>query len=508
MRRLADAGLTTREACGNSVRNITACPYAGVAADEPFDVTPYAEALTRYLLRHPLSSTLPRKFKIAFEGCPDDHIGAGHQRHRLARASAHATARSARLPRHRRRRHGHHDRRRATSCSSSCRPARCSTSPRPSFACSTRLGDYKHKQRNRMKFLIKSLGWDGLRGGVRRRSSTRSAPKAAPGLPFDAERPPVEEAPDWTRAAPPSVGRHRARVPLRRRSAAPASCPASSRVLRRLSDDFARLARDERPAAEAGRLRRWSTVTVAARRPHGAQMRRARRAGAAPTATARCASPPIRTWCSAGCRTQRRCRQLYARLAAAGLGLGGRRHVRRRHELPGRRVVQAGGHAVARPRPAPRRQPATRRPDLVAAVPGLDIKISGCPNGCGQHHIAGIGFQGSLRKVGGKPAPQYFVMVGGGVAGRQHDVRPSRREGAGAPGVRCARAPGAAVSRPRAARPTARSAFFRRVEVAARQGAARRSRDAAPEDGDRQDFIDLAEDHAFNPEVMDGECSA
>src|SRR5262249_18472698 len=67
MRGLAEVGLTTREACGTSVRNITACPYAGVAADEAFDVTPYAEALTRYLLRHPLSSSLPRKFKIAFE---------------------------------------------------------------------------------------------------------------------------------------------------------------------------------------------------------------------------------------------------------------------------------------------------------------------------------------------------------------------------------------------------------------------------------------------------------
>src|SRR6266481_9100091 len=73
MHRLADAGLTTREACGSSVRNITGCPYAGVSADERFDVTPYAEALTRYLLRHPLSSTLPRKFKIAFEGCAEDH---------------------------------------------------------------------------------------------------------------------------------------------------------------------------------------------------------------------------------------------------------------------------------------------------------------------------------------------------------------------------------------------------------------------------------------------------
>src|SRR5438876_7597691 len=73
MRLLADSGLTTREACGNSVRNITACPYAGVGADERFDVTPYAEALTRFLLRHRLSSVLPRKFKIAFEGCATDH---------------------------------------------------------------------------------------------------------------------------------------------------------------------------------------------------------------------------------------------------------------------------------------------------------------------------------------------------------------------------------------------------------------------------------------------------
>src|SRR5690349_7302793 len=77
MRRFAEAGLTTREACGNSVRNVTCCPYAGAAADEVFDVTPYSEALTRYLLRHPLSAILPRKFKIGFEGCPRDHIASG-----------------------------------------------------------------------------------------------------------------------------------------------------------------------------------------------------------------------------------------------------------------------------------------------------------------------------------------------------------------------------------------------------------------------------------------------
>ena len=66
MRRLAEAGLTSREACGNSVRNITACAFAGISPSEAFDVTPYSEALTRYFLRHPLSSSLPRKFKIGF----------------------------------------------------------------------------------------------------------------------------------------------------------------------------------------------------------------------------------------------------------------------------------------------------------------------------------------------------------------------------------------------------------------------------------------------------------
>src|SRR5207237_6715676 len=56
------------------------------------------------------------------------------------------------------------------------------------------------------------------------------------------------------------------------------------------------------------------------------------------------------------------------------------------------------------------------RPDLVDAVPSGNIRISGCPNGCGQHHIGAFGFQGSVRKVAGKAVPQYFVLVGGGVS--------------------------------------------------------------------------------------------
>lgn len=72
MRRLVDVGLTTREACGNTVRNVTACHLAGVCQGEIFDVTPYAKAVSRHLLRNPLNQSLPRKFKIAFSGCAHD----------------------------------------------------------------------------------------------------------------------------------------------------------------------------------------------------------------------------------------------------------------------------------------------------------------------------------------------------------------------------------------------------------------------------------------------------
>src|SRR5438445_1809507 len=72
MRRLAECGLTTREACGNTVRNVTACHLAGVCQGEIFDVTPYAKAVSRHLLRNPLNQSLPRKFKIAFSGCQHD----------------------------------------------------------------------------------------------------------------------------------------------------------------------------------------------------------------------------------------------------------------------------------------------------------------------------------------------------------------------------------------------------------------------------------------------------
>src|SRR5262249_37482503 len=69
MHLLADVGMTNREACYNTVRNITACSWAGIAADEVFDVRPYAQRVAFALLRKDITQNLPRKFKIAFDGC-------------------------------------------------------------------------------------------------------------------------------------------------------------------------------------------------------------------------------------------------------------------------------------------------------------------------------------------------------------------------------------------------------------------------------------------------------
>ena len=75
MRRLAAVGITTREACGNSVRNVTACPLAGVCKTEAFDVSPYASALMHFLLGHPDVQDFGRKFKPAFSGCEHEACG-------------------------------------------------------------------------------------------------------------------------------------------------------------------------------------------------------------------------------------------------------------------------------------------------------------------------------------------------------------------------------------------------------------------------------------------------
>jgi len=199
-------------------------------------------------------------------------------------------------------------------------------------------------------------------------------------------------------------------------------------------------------------------------------------------------------------------RQLYRRLAAAGLGLAEAGSVADVASCPGAESCRL---AVTQSRGLGRllEDHLRARPDLIASADGMRIKISGCPNGCGQHHVATLGFQGSVRRFEGRAVPQYFVMVGGGATesganfGRLAAKVPARRM----PEV---------VERlidlyARERRPDESATdFFGRVEVERVKHALIPLEQFSPEDAVPEDYIDLAEAGEFAPVVMDGECSA
>jgi sulfite reductase beta subunit-like hemoprotein len=501
MRRLADAGLTTREACGSSVRNITACPYAGVAADEAFDVTPYAEAMTRYLLRHPLSSTLPRKFKIAFEGCPDDHVATAINdigwRAVLKRAGG-RDERGFRVTV-------------AGGTSILTRTGQVLFEFLPAHDILSvaeaivrvfhRLGDYKHKQRNRLKFLLRELGWERFKAEFDRDLAELRA-SGPPRLPFDPEQPPLEGPPDSVVRPPLEIAGIVARA-AGGRVKGPGIVPNVAPRLVIHPADFTRWARTNvRAQKQIG----YRLVTIATLLGDltSAQMRLlGELAEAFGDGTVRTTSDQnvILRWVPA-----ERVESLHRALAAAGLARSGAGTLSDVTTCPGAESCRL---AVTQSRGLGRllAEHLQERQDLVEAVPGLDIKVSGCPNGCGQHHIAGIGFQGSLRKIGGRPAPHYFVMVGGSTAdgettfGRLVGTIPARRSAEAVEKL-------VELYRREKRDGECATAFFRRVDLAIVKSAIGELPRLLPESAAEDDFVDLGEATAFAPETLNGECSA
>ena len=497
MRRLGDAGLTTREACGSSVRNITACPYAGVSADERFDVTPYAEALTRYLLRHPLSSTLPRKFKIAFEGCGADHVMTGINDLGFRAVVGAQGTRGFRVTA------GGGTSILVTSAGllheflPTSEILRVAEAVLRVFA---RLGDYKHKQRNRMKFLIRSLGWARWREEYDRELAACRLRGEAPTL--DIDPPASESKPDWAPDAPPSASSITARVSAGRVSG-PGLAPIVVPVLQAGDEAYARWrVTNVRPQKQFGYVMAVATmplgdVTSDQLRVIG-ELARAFGDG---TIRVTPDQDLLFRWVNAN-----HVRQLYRGLAAAGLGLAEAGTVADVASCPGAETCRL---AVTQSRGLGRllEEHLRARPDLIEQADGARIKISGCPNGCGQHHVATIGFQGSIRRVGSRVLPQYFVMVGGGATDN------------GAAFARCAgkiparRIPDAVerlidiYARDRQPGEPA-ATFFARADLTLIRAELADLEHVDLDDLVAADFIDLGEAAEFAPEVMDGECSA
>jgi sulfite reductase (NADPH) hemoprotein beta-component len=497
MRRLAEAGLTTREACGNSVRNITACPYAGVASDEVFDVTPWAEALTRYFLRHPLSSSLPRKFKIAFEGCPTDHAATAindigwRALERDGRRGFRVTV--------------------GGGTAILCRSGAVLVDFLPAddmlhvaeavLRVFHRLGDYEHKARNRMKFLIRDMGWDAWKAELDTTLDEVRSEGPIP-LPFDPEDPPVEAPPPRRHAPSPSVEEARDRVEAGRVKG-PGITPRPRPVLPVLEGRYERWSRTNvRPQKQGG----YATVvvTVPLGDLTGAQMRLAADLAQAygdGSARVTLEQNLVFRWVRSDDVSR-----LYHRLAAAGLALPGAETVADVTSCPGAESCRL---AVTQSRGLGQLlgEHLQERPELTRPAEDLQIKISGCPNGCGQHHVAGIGFQGSVRRLGDKVVPQYFVMVGGASS---RDGARFGRLAAKIPVRRVAEAVERLLAHHRAKRRDGESAtdFFGRIEVGEVKALLADLEKITPEDALPEDYVDLAEEHRYKMEVQEGECAS
>jgi sulfite reductase (NADPH) hemoprotein beta-component len=496
MRELGEEGLTTREACGNSVRNITGCPYAGTSENEIFDPSPYAEALTRYFLRHPLSGVLPRKFKIAFEGCTEDH----------AVTSINDIGWRARIV------DGRKGWKVTVAGGTSILPVtgyvlyeflpveQMLEVAEALVRVFHKYGDFQHPQRNRMKFVIRAMGWDAYRArfeeeldAFRREGGAR--------LPFDPGQVTSEEAPDWEPARPPTLQAvaAMAATPMR----GPGIHPGTVR-LQPMSDAYLRWMR-----RNVSRQRQTGYCHVTTRLPLGdftaGQMRvLADLADAYGDGAMRLTVEQnvLFRWV----RTES-LEPLYQRLAAAGLNAPDAMTLSDVVSCPGAESCRL---AVTQSRGLGRvlTEYLSARPELVDLVPSGNIRISGCPNGCGQHHIGSLGFQGSVRKVGGKAVPQYFVLVGGGVsdAGAHFGKVVAK-----IPARRIVEATARLVELYREQRTSDTEelgAFYRRIQPSV---AAERLKDLAELNATEttsDDFIDLGESQAFDPVVMDGECSA
>ena len=498
MRMLADAGVTTREACGNSVRNITCCALAGVSPTEVFDVTPYAEATTRYLLRHPLSSSLPRKFKIAFEGCSDeDHallgmhdlgyraeIRDGKRGFRVVVGGGTSIMVKSAAPLHE-----------WLPASEMFNVAEAVIRVFKQF------GDYKHKQANRLKFLIKSMGWDNWRAEYEK-ALAQFREQGGASLPFDPEAPPVEAAPAWKHVDSPPILETVSRA-TSSQVTGPGIVPQVRPMLPTMNGDYSHwLSTNVRKQKQSGYF--LVTATIVLGDFTSQQMRiLGDLATAFGDGTVRVTAEQdlVFRWVAADAVPE-----LYRQLAAAGMGLADAGTIADVTSCPGAESCKL---AVTQSRGLGKflGDRLRERPDLVAAAPDLQIKISGCPNGCGRHHIAGLGFQGSVRKLAGRAVPQYFVMVGGGPDG---DGVRFGRLAAKIPARRMTETLERLIGLYADNRKPGESAtsFFMRVDVERVKETLADLEKMTLADTIPEDFIDLAETSEFKPEIQEGECSA
>jgi sulfite reductase (ferredoxin) len=395
MRHLASVGLTSREACGDTVRNVMACHLAGACPYEHLDVTPWAEATFRHFVRNPLGQRLPRKFKVNFSGCATDcgqamfndvgvvavtrtrddgtteagfrvylAGGLGATPH-PALALEEFTSREDLLP-----------------------------TVEAVLRVFDQTGNRDNKLRARLKWVVDTLGIDEVRRRVLKIRRTLPASSSWPGgIPAEVVAAGDDPAGAVAEGERTAVGQG-VRVDLLPTD--PYRRWVATSVIRGTADGrVSAVAYAQLGDITAEQFRALASI----QRELRADVRLSNRQNVVFRSLSEDQVPV-----------------LYARLEAIGMARPGAELARDVVACPGADTCNI---AVTQSRGLAKAIGDALEAEGLAEVGGIRINISGCTNSCGQHHASDIGFFGAERRAHGRSAPGYQMLLGGYVGQEQ-----------------------------------------------------------------------------------------
>jgi sulfite reductase (ferredoxin) len=389
LREIAEVGLSSREGCGNTVRNVTGDPWAGVAPDEVFDPTPYAGAFVRYFVRHPTTQLMPRKIKTAFSGSDEDRAITGmHDIAFLARERDGVRGFELRVGG-------------GTSIMARVAPTICDFVEADN-------GDYLkaaeavfrifdrqewlrvNRARARIKVLIDKIGADAFRELLDSElegdwvSEREFDAELVERLRFDDDE--EANAPD----VPPEY----------------ASPNGDHTEFERFCESNVQAQRQEGFSAVEVKVTRGDLTPVQFRGL--AQIMRDFTGGHARSTVQQ---NLVLRWVR-----DESLYDVWTRLVDLGLGDPGAREISDVVSCPGTDSCKLGiTSSMGLNRAVKERIDAMNLTDELTRR--IHIKMSGCPNGCSQHHISSIGFYGASLKVGDRQMPAYIPHIGGNYEG-------------------------------------------------------------------------------------------
>ena len=395
MRDLASVGLTSREACGDAVRNVMGCHLAGACPKEHLDITAWAQAAYRHFLRNPLNQRLPRKFKINFSGCDTDcgqamfnDVGVIATTRTLDDGSTEAGFRVFV----------------AGGLGANPYPAlaleefTAREDLLPTIEAVVRVfnatGERDNKLRARMKWVVQKLGWEETQRRILKERKFLLASSSWPGgIPVE-----VLEAGDQPAGADDQVeataiGQG---TPVTIRSSDPLTRWDEGNVVRgRAKGTVSALAYAKLGDITSANFRALASI----QRELGASVRVTNRQNLA-----------FRDL------TEEQLPTLFTRLQTIGMAEPGAELARDVVACPGADTCNL---AVTQSRGLADAIGSRLDEEGLAEVGGVRFNISGCTNSCGQHHIADIGFSGAERRAHGQSAPGYTMLLGGYVGEEQ-----------------------------------------------------------------------------------------